>query len=405
MKRGQTTLEYVFLIGIVGVAVTAMLVYINRGFQGNVRASADQIGAGHYEPGNATILNNQIKQVSFGVTSLSVSTTTYGTGGAESQDMQDNRAAQEALRAELEILEQARTNTTGNSVLVNQAAIAAAGRISGVDTSAIEATISAANRATTLAGIDNATSDLNTSLGQLQTAYTRMERSRNELRDADYGCDGMPDSVRQDIADLEADMAENLEYQADIREKIAELARKRREVVDTGTAGISTTEMTPEYRAQMLAQVDLQLAALSTQYQPLSNEYVILQNNPSPTSAERDRMLVLEREMEVIQGRQAELQASRQRWASAGNLGTDVQTITPEVTPVVTPLTLEEIEERIGEINGELTTLAALYTANSIAWNNRVIVPDATTSTSLNTEKGASSIYKTTNEILGDLPD
>ncbi len=41
---GQSTLEYVILIGFVVAALIAMGVYMKRGFQGRLRESTDQIG-------------------------------------------------------------------------------------------------------------------------------------------------------------------------------------------------------------------------------------------------------------------------------------------------------------------------------------------------------------------------
>ncbi|PIQ87727.1 MAG: hypothetical protein COV73_02565 [Candidatus Omnitrophica bacterium CG11_big_fil_rev_8_21_14_0_20_43_6] len=52
MKKGQTTVEFVFLIGLVAAGLIAMLVFIGRGHQGHVRSQADQLGARQYEPGN-----------------------------------------------------------------------------------------------------------------------------------------------------------------------------------------------------------------------------------------------------------------------------------------------------------------------------------------------------------------
>jgi len=49
--RGQSTLEYVILIGFVVAALIAMGVYMKRGIQGKLRESTDQVGeqysAGH----------------------------------------------------------------------------------------------------------------------------------------------------------------------------------------------------------------------------------------------------------------------------------------------------------------------------------------------------------------------
>jgi Flp pilus assembly pilin Flp len=59
MKRGQTTLEYVLLIGIVAAGIIAMIVYVSRGHQGNLRSQADQLSAGQYAPGNTVIIDNR----------------------------------------------------------------------------------------------------------------------------------------------------------------------------------------------------------------------------------------------------------------------------------------------------------------------------------------------------------
>ena len=60
MKRGQATLDYVFLLGVAAAGLVAMLIYIGRGFQGNIRSNAEQLGAWQYEPG-ATIHNSRTK--------------------------------------------------------------------------------------------------------------------------------------------------------------------------------------------------------------------------------------------------------------------------------------------------------------------------------------------------------
>jgi uncharacterized protein (UPF0333 family) len=51
--RGQSTLEYVILIGFVVAALIAMGVYMKRGMQGKLRESTDQIGE-QYSAGNTT---------------------------------------------------------------------------------------------------------------------------------------------------------------------------------------------------------------------------------------------------------------------------------------------------------------------------------------------------------------
>jgi len=51
--KGQSTLEYVILIGFVVAALIAMGVYMKRGAEGRLHESADQIGE-QYEAGRTT---------------------------------------------------------------------------------------------------------------------------------------------------------------------------------------------------------------------------------------------------------------------------------------------------------------------------------------------------------------
>ena len=51
--KGQSTLEYVILLGFVVAALIAMGVYMKRGMQGRLRESTDQVG-GQYSAVNFT---------------------------------------------------------------------------------------------------------------------------------------------------------------------------------------------------------------------------------------------------------------------------------------------------------------------------------------------------------------
>ncbi|MGA2775800.1 MAG: hypothetical protein ABSE81_07070 [Candidatus Omnitrophota bacterium] len=59
MRRGQATLDYVCLLGILIATLIAMGIYMKRGFQGKYRELGEQIGS-QYSP-NATVstLTNQ----------------------------------------------------------------------------------------------------------------------------------------------------------------------------------------------------------------------------------------------------------------------------------------------------------------------------------------------------------
>lgn len=61
MRKGQATLDYILIIGIVAAAIIAMLVYISRGLQGKIRANANQLSAEQYAPGKTNISNNETK--------------------------------------------------------------------------------------------------------------------------------------------------------------------------------------------------------------------------------------------------------------------------------------------------------------------------------------------------------
>ncbi len=51
LRKAQSALEYTLAVALFAAAVISMSVYIKRGFQGNYRQSADEIGSA-YEPKN-----------------------------------------------------------------------------------------------------------------------------------------------------------------------------------------------------------------------------------------------------------------------------------------------------------------------------------------------------------------
>lgn len=98
MRRGQATLEYVYLIGIAAVALIAMLVYISRGYQGNIRALSNQVSEDQYSPGQmnssiseTTILNSESTSVnSLNAGSLTAQTSHFsGTQTVDRQTTED----------------------------------------------------------------------------------------------------------------------------------------------------------------------------------------------------------------------------------------------------------------------------------------------------------------------------
>ena len=296
MRRGQGILEYAFMIGIAAAVIIAMAAYAKRGFQGYVRGASEQIGSGQYSTNNTTANKNVIKNISSTSVSTSTSTISYGNGGAESPEMRANKEQQRQLRLRLAALNAEKHGISGDNAVVNQAATDTENLLAGISATGIANIITDAQRATTLAAIDNSIVQVNAALTQVETAYTDMEHTRNRLRDADYGDDGMPDSVRQQIAELNAQMRENLVLQGQLRDALANLAVARQNAMDASnatTAGPAIPPVvipydTPITLAQIQADIDAittALADLATAYTTLSDAWTSRVITPDQTTS------------------------------------------------------------------------------------------------------------------------
>jgi hypothetical protein len=89
MKRGQTTLEFILLVGVVAAGTIAMLVYVSRGHQGNLRSQAEQLGALQYAPGNTTINNGQSKTLASTTTSGNWTRVEHGNLNQKDEALED----------------------------------------------------------------------------------------------------------------------------------------------------------------------------------------------------------------------------------------------------------------------------------------------------------------------------
>ncbi|MDD5130709.1 MAG: hypothetical protein PHS66_06675 [Candidatus Omnitrophica bacterium] len=78
MKKGQSTVEYIFLIGVAAAALIAMLVYVGRSLQGRLRNQSEQLGALQYDPGKTKIHNQETKTTASVNKSSSSTTVVYG---------------------------------------------------------------------------------------------------------------------------------------------------------------------------------------------------------------------------------------------------------------------------------------------------------------------------------------
>jgi len=86
--RGQSTLEYVILLGFVVAALITMGFYMKRGFQGRLRESTDQIGqqyaAGNTSSNYTTVTNvTQTENLTNGTTTTNISENKQNRTGSE----------------------------------------------------------------------------------------------------------------------------------------------------------------------------------------------------------------------------------------------------------------------------------------------------------------------------------
>jgi len=97
MRKAQSTLEYVLLIGVVVGALLAMQTYLKRSIQGRMQIIGDQMGdqytpSGTYREENMLVSNDQIIEVTTNDDVLGPLTETDITGGF--QQMNSERAVQ-----------------------------------------------------------------------------------------------------------------------------------------------------------------------------------------------------------------------------------------------------------------------------------------------------------------------
>ena len=85
VRQGQSTVEYLFLIGLAAASLISMAVYMKRGYQGYVRNLSDQIGS-QFSPYGAQINTLETKNVATNTLSLSQTTTIYYTANGDNGD-------------------------------------------------------------------------------------------------------------------------------------------------------------------------------------------------------------------------------------------------------------------------------------------------------------------------------
>jgi len=79
-RSGQSTLEYVYILGICIVALIAIGIYVSRGFQGKYRDLGSQIGSQYSPSSTASQLSNHTISDTYAISTSTV-TKVYSTGG------------------------------------------------------------------------------------------------------------------------------------------------------------------------------------------------------------------------------------------------------------------------------------------------------------------------------------
>lgn len=77
MRKAQSTLEYAVIVGFIAAALSALIFYVGRSHQGNMRSQANQLSQDQYAPGKTTINNNETKNLKSQVAASSTTTTIH----------------------------------------------------------------------------------------------------------------------------------------------------------------------------------------------------------------------------------------------------------------------------------------------------------------------------------------
>jgi len=213
LRRGQTTLEYVFIIGIVAAAIIAASVYIKRGFQGSIRSASDDLSASQYSPGNTQTDNRIEKNFSSTITSTSTATTVYGNMQIQSPGMARNKEEQDRLLAELKRLEEYRSSIAISESAITSAAVSASGTGLNSDLRLQQAV--AQSRQEGLAPFNEEIAKRERRLAELEEEYRNLDSQWRER-----GCNTYWWGWRRGCHNIYRQMQRNQKQQGDLRREL-----------------------------------------------------------------------------------------------------------------------------------------------------------------------------------------
>jgi hypothetical protein len=101
MRRAQSTIEYILVIGALAASLIIMGAYMKRGFQGNVRGLSDQIGE-QYEPGRMSI--NNIETVTVIDSETTESTSSDGSLASQDSDSEQRQTISRSIQERIDDL-------------------------------------------------------------------------------------------------------------------------------------------------------------------------------------------------------------------------------------------------------------------------------------------------------------
>jgi len=395
IKSGQAALEYIVLIGVVAAAIIAILVYIGRGFQGNIRNQAGQIGSGQYEP-NMTVSNTETKQVTSTLTSTSNATVSYA-GKKEAEiiqnKIQNNIAAQRKILRQLtkynEEMDEAiwadansQTNWFLDSILSLAADI---GRVilpgfgyAGWQASKVLDILSGACGGSSSGDIGSSSTAMIRQ--QIQTVTNSRDALQKQLDDARKTQEQYP-NYQDVIGMLEAQIATKDQQLYELNEQLKLLVLQAKlEDLPVGSEDRALRdELAPDNDPEKIqSQIDQLAEAQKTRSEDLENSY----KGTAPEGNTPDI-------------------------ASEANFGELVSAIIniqppPEINVNKSVRSIEEIQVDIDRENNDLASLQLNY-QNLLNQLDDLTSQYRTTSIDTNTEKGKIIIHKSTYEVLGNL--
>jgi hypothetical protein len=392
MRRGQTALEYIFLIGIVAGALAVILVYMGRGVQGRTRNQADQISSKQYDP-DATISNTETKRLVSNINSTTTTTVTYGNNSnriALQNQIDDLLKYKRILERKLaDLIEELKWAQVADAK-AKADAFSPIGAIADL-----------------FSNIANAIGNLVTGGGSKpettdeQWASIKTQIETNTIQ---------TETLNATLATLDPQKASDVDQIALIKQQLQQRADEKDSLdAQLGLMVLNATDIPPEYPEYITLKDDLinqsngskddAVAAINkalTDKQNLTNESIEeaggLPSNDEAAQAKYEAdQDAAENDLDAINNA-----INNSRPPDDANLTYITKALLRSYDSIA------NLSSQITATQNELSSINQQYTAALNAFNDLTINPDVTSSKNKNTENGTVTINRTTSESLGD---